>query len=649
MKTYEVDVGGRTYEVDAPDENTAWTWANQVHGEKAQRLADLTAQYQAEDAVTYDPTAGMSGFEKARANLGAGFMDVAMGVQQLLGQKTGADYTEKRQRDERLAKSQPYLGKALQVTGAALPAVAATIPAVMAAPAGAATVAGGAILGGLTGLTTPVEGDIAKGKFLQTALGAATGGAANKVMPMLPAALGRAQRSLARLTGGGRQKLANEAFLEAVENPAAARAAIARYRDVPGTQPTVPQITGNQAMLGTERRLAETGGEAAAQLAAQRQASNRARYQFLTDEFGRADPVAMRQAASEYAQTAKPTAFTAPFQPMQVMGELGRLRNATGNARAQAVYSEIQDRIRAALQSRNPVEQLHQVRMFELDDRLSSLAQTDRKLASAMSRDLMGVKKALDNALDKATDGQWKPFLDGYSQRMRQVEQAEAGEALLGRINQAAPDVTGTPSVAASRQSVLRKAQGATDDFGNPLYSDTGQATIDDTLRSLDVEARTQAVRPAGSATASNLSQGPRRADALLEPLMGRMPQGGALGQAARMGSAAAAGGVLGAVTGGPAGAGLGAMAGGLAERGVESLLARQATDIAQRLFTLYRDPTAAMQVLNAAVKRGEIPFQLASQVARVLQSGRQLGLQALPAATAAALPNALAAQAPAQ
>lgn len=28
MPTYEVDVGGKTYEVDAPDPNTAWQWAN---------------------------------------------------------------------------------------------------------------------------------------------------------------------------------------------------------------------------------------------------------------------------------------------------------------------------------------------------------------------------------------------------------------------------------------------------------------------------------------------------------------------------------------------------------------------------------------------------------------------------------------------
>lgn len=33
MATFEVDVDGATYEVDAPDENTAWAWANQTHRE----------------------------------------------------------------------------------------------------------------------------------------------------------------------------------------------------------------------------------------------------------------------------------------------------------------------------------------------------------------------------------------------------------------------------------------------------------------------------------------------------------------------------------------------------------------------------------------------------------------------------------------
>ena len=35
-QTYEVDIGGKTYEVDAPDETTAWKWANQTHNQYSQ-------------------------------------------------------------------------------------------------------------------------------------------------------------------------------------------------------------------------------------------------------------------------------------------------------------------------------------------------------------------------------------------------------------------------------------------------------------------------------------------------------------------------------------------------------------------------------------------------------------------------------------
>jgi hypothetical protein len=31
MPTFDVDIGKQTYEVDAPDERTAWAWANQTH------------------------------------------------------------------------------------------------------------------------------------------------------------------------------------------------------------------------------------------------------------------------------------------------------------------------------------------------------------------------------------------------------------------------------------------------------------------------------------------------------------------------------------------------------------------------------------------------------------------------------------------
>ena len=43
MPTYEVKVGSSTYEVDAPDPNTAWKWANYTHNQSATQAAPVAA------------------------------------------------------------------------------------------------------------------------------------------------------------------------------------------------------------------------------------------------------------------------------------------------------------------------------------------------------------------------------------------------------------------------------------------------------------------------------------------------------------------------------------------------------------------------------------------------------------------------------
>jgi len=41
MKTFEVDIGGKTYEVDAPDANTAWNWAKATHFKSVKPLEQI--------------------------------------------------------------------------------------------------------------------------------------------------------------------------------------------------------------------------------------------------------------------------------------------------------------------------------------------------------------------------------------------------------------------------------------------------------------------------------------------------------------------------------------------------------------------------------------------------------------------------------
>lgn len=60
MPTFEVDVQGRTYEVDAPDVNTAWEWATQAHLSRAedQQMAVPVPTAPAEPQTTLEGLAG---------------------------------------------------------------------------------------------------------------------------------------------------------------------------------------------------------------------------------------------------------------------------------------------------------------------------------------------------------------------------------------------------------------------------------------------------------------------------------------------------------------------------------------------------------------------------------------------------------------
>ncbi len=609
------------------------------HMAKPEQQAKVSKQVES-DRAQYDPTNDMGLPTKVMANLGAGIADAKMGIDQLRGKATGKDFRDKTEIDRRLSAKTPG-GRLLQGIGATVPAAAATLGAAALAPEAMATVGAGALGGALAGLANPVgSDDLLTGKAISTGLGAVTGGAANKYLPTaipkVAGAIGNVAGKVAdfgrRFTGGGRQKIAERVFGDTVGDKAATIKALRSHRDIPGTQPTTAQITGDRAMLETERKIAESGGEGASELGRRAEAGNKARYEFMADEF-KGDPKAARQAASDFADANKPKVFTQPFRPQPVLGEITRLKNLSSNPAVHDMLDGLAERVRAAAASKNPVDQLHQIRMFEIDDRLSALASSDRKLAGAMRKELMGVKKALDNQLDRATGGGWKTFLSGYEDLARQADQVEAGAELMTKVNSAAPDVTGTPSVSAARQRVLRKeapidtttgVRGpALDDFGKPKYSDTGQATINDVLDSLDTAARTQSVRPAGSATAANQAQptAQQTAQQVLAPVMGKPAQGG-IGPATR----ALVGGTIGTgagalLGGGPTGAMIGGAAGGALVSGVDQALAHQSADVAKRLLTLYADPGAALMALQRAVKSGQVPFKLAESVARMIQN----------------------------
>ena len=89
MPTYEVDVQGKTYEVDAPDENTAWQWANYTH--KQTPAAPAPA-----------PKAGFSLADTA-LSLGQGVVGAGKSLTDVFGAGNVAS--------EALGRGQAYLGE----------------------------------------------------------------------------------------------------------------------------------------------------------------------------------------------------------------------------------------------------------------------------------------------------------------------------------------------------------------------------------------------------------------------------------------------------------------------------------------------------------------------------------------------------------
>lgn len=101
----------------------------------------------------YDPTKGMSTFEKTAAGAGKAVVDLGRGIGQRLGMVSEADVAEARKLDEPLMRTKA--GIAGNIAGN----VAAAIPIAMAAPA-TGTVAGSMALGGALGAAQPtVQGE----------------------------------------------------------------------------------------------------------------------------------------------------------------------------------------------------------------------------------------------------------------------------------------------------------------------------------------------------------------------------------------------------------------------------------------------------------------------------------------------------------
>jgi hypothetical protein len=244
MAKFDVTVEGSTYEVEAPNERVAWTWANQTHAASKPK------------AEVYDPTAGMSTTEKFAAGAGKAIYDVGRGAGKLardilpeqlanrLDLPTQADIDEAKRLDAALMRT--GAGTAGNIVGN----VAATLPAALIP--GAGTFAGGAAIGAGLGALQPTA--TGESRASNMVLGGLAGGA-------LPAAIGgyRALKAGVYEPLAAQQKVIGGALTRSLGEEKAAEVAKALRAGAgaktPGVQLSAGTVSENEALSAIEDAL----------------------------------------------------------------------------------------------------------------------------------------------------------------------------------------------------------------------------------------------------------------------------------------------------------------------------------------------------------------------------------------------------------
>lgn len=174
MPKFDVDVKGVTYEVDAPDEKTAWKWANVTHN-RPSAAAQVANDPITQGAKNFNQDAGF--FQNAAAAYGKALPDLVRGAGQLIGNgiekvsgkrpdmlPTQADI------DAMRAQDAPLMATAGGKVGNALGQAALSAPT-----AGIGGVPGAAISGAAMMGAQPVA--TGESRALNTAIGAGAGAA----------------------------------------------------------------------------------------------------------------------------------------------------------------------------------------------------------------------------------------------------------------------------------------------------------------------------------------------------------------------------------------------------------------------------------------------------------------------------------------
>jgi hypothetical protein len=457
VPNFEVRVGDAKYRVNAPDEATAWDWANLTHEQgraRESKRAEGVAQAQRSERERFAAEeAGRPWAQRMVTNLGAGFDTAYEGLKGLVGQgMSDADLTEKRETDKRLAEGTTG-GGLMQAVGETLPT--AVVPGGAAARGAniltralgssralkgfGATAADAALMGGAAGALQPVLSDESRAaNVAQGAVGGAGTVGALKGLGMAGKYAGDWVRGLTR---AGAQTRAGEKFEEAI-GPMNLPAALAKATRPPGDLPDIPlstaAVTGSPELAMAERAARATSPPDWARLDADTNRAAWNRIEKSTENAGDLD--ALRAARSAKWDKATEAAYE-KIDPELFAKQIATLRwtlganrlTPTGQGRMRPVLDDLARRIdEVGPENFSPAH---------LQDFRAEVAGAVKGMPSAPFTALdrgdpgrMQMRGQVDDLLNHATEGAWQNVLDTYKAASIPVSAARASEAIRGRF-----------------------------------------------------------------------------------------------------------------------------------------------------------------------------------------------------------------------
>lgn len=453
----------------------------------------------------YDPSEGMSELEKGVAGFSKAYQDAFLAAKQNVRRASTQDVEEMRRRDEPLmrhgsAKLGNLLGNAVML------APTAVIP-------GAASVLGGAALGGMTGLLEP------RGEKDNWAANVMTGGMFGAALPLAATAFRAGKSALEPFFQKGRERIVGRALERFGGDDAAAKIANAAGELVPGSRPTLAEATQDAGLATLQRSAAATDPMLAKAMADREMQNNAARVQALKALGGEPGELAFHKASRDatadelYKRAFAEVAGESPY----IKAELTKLmkRPAFTQALKEAQTLAANEGLRlgkgGAFKPEDATKVLHYTKMA-LDDQIAAAGPQAQKGLIA-TRD-----KVVSLIESKDFSPSYREARDTYKRMSEPINRMEVGQELARRANlndeTALLDAMGNPTLTPARLSqtlragedVVREATKRSQPLESVLTSEQMQTlkALQQDLSRLNV-ART-AGKPVGSPTAQFLS-----------------------------------------------------------------------------------------------------------------------------------------------